>query len=136
MPLESFGLEQPRRNAMQALLASGLAVAGLGSVIGSASARVKKQKKKKKKNKNQGQTTVAVVLGSSQPYDVAAGASTQITSTCPTNCTPINASTQINDPRCWISNSLRDEAGSGWLVRVTCPPGVATTGTVQAICLK
>jgi hypothetical protein len=122
VPLESFELEQPRRNALQALVASGLALAGLGSVIGSASAKVKTQKKKKK-NKNQGQTTVTVVLGSSQPYDVAAGAATQITSTCPTNCTPINASTQINDPRCWISNSLRDETGTGWVVRVSCPAG-------------
>jgi hypothetical protein len=40
--LESFQFEQPRRNAMQALLASGLAVAGLTSVVGSGSAKVKK----------------------------------------------------------------------------------------------
>jgi hypothetical protein len=128
VPLESFQFEQPRRNAVQALLASGLAVAGLSSVIGSGSATVKKQKKK-----NQG---VTVVLGSSQPYDVAAGASTQITSTCPTNSTPISVSVQIADPRCWISNSLRDDTSTGWIVRVSCLPGVTTTGTVRALCLK
>lgn len=132
MALGSFEPEPPRRNALRALLASGLAVVGLSSVLESAPAKVKKQKKKKKKN-GQGSK---VVLGSSQPYDVAAGASTQVTSTCPSNAIPISVLAQINNPLCWISNSTRDASGTGWDLRVTCSPGQTTTGNVQVICLK
>jgi hypothetical protein len=131
MAVDSFEPEPPRRNALRALLASGLAVVGLDRVFELAPAKVTKQKKKKKKGKG-----AAVVLGSSQPYDVAAGAATQVTSTCPSNTIPISVLAQINNPLCWISNCTRDASGTGWDLRVTCPPGQTTTGNVQAICLK
>jgi hypothetical protein len=130
LPLDPFEPEPPRRNALRALLASGLALVGLSRVIESGSAKVQTQKKKKNGK------GAKVVLGSSQPYDVAAGAATQVTSTCPSKSVPISVSTQIIDQRCWISNSTRSDTGTGWDVRVTCPPTVTTTGTVQAICLK
>jgi hypothetical protein len=86
MPLDSFEPVPPRRDALRALLASGVAVVGLSRFAESASAKIKKQKKKKKK-KGGG---ASIVFGSSLPYDVAAGASTQVSSACPSNTIPIS----------------------------------------------
>jgi hypothetical protein len=135
--------ESPRRAALRALVASGLALVGLGHAFDDSDARKKTRAAgKKKKNKTRpGPDTLTAVLGSDAGCSVETPGGTCVggshVSGCPAGYVAVSYTMLISNPLCSVFDFGPLLDFSGYTLDIKCPAGeTSIINDWNAVCLK
>jgi hypothetical protein len=123
----------PRRGALSALVASGLALVGLsqGGTVGAA-----KKKNKKKKGKTPPAKLTLLETGEAQ-FSVGEGGSDGAVANCPPGSFVVSGTYTMTNPNCAPVIVGFAQLANGWQLTVECPAEQSSAdNTVQALCLK